>query len=60
MSKMFSGATSFNQDISNWNVTNVESMRWMFSGGIKNGVAHTIENNPTSFNQPIGKWDVSM
>ena len=59
MSKMFSGATSFNQDISNWNVSNVESMRWMFSGGIKNGVAHTIENNPTSFNQPIGKWDVS-
>ena len=38
--------TSFNRDISNWNVTNVEIMTGMFS-------------NATSFNQPIGNWDVS-
>jgi surface protein len=38
--------TSFNQDISNWDVSNVENMGGMFSGA-------------TSFNQPIGNWNVS-
>jgi surface protein len=32
MSNMFSGATSFNQDISGWNVSNVTDMYQMFSG----------------------------
>ena len=43
---MFSGATSFNQPIGNWNVSNVTLMNKMFSGA-------------TSFNQPISDWDVS-
>ena len=30
MSKMFLGATNFNGDISNWNVSEVTSMRGMF------------------------------
>ena len=42
---MFSNATAFNQDISNWDVSNVTDMGQMFGY--------------TSFNQPIGDWDVS-
>jgi surface protein len=41
---MFSSATKFNQDISNWDVSNVTNMSGMFSGA-------------TSFNQDISKWD---
>jgi surface protein len=42
---MFDDAENFNQDISNWNVSNVESMRFMFSGA-------------SSFNQDISNWNV--
>ena len=51
MSSMFSVSllstfTSFNQDLSNWDVSNVQNMNGMFSGC-------------TSFNQPLNNWDVS-
>ena len=46
MSSMFSGATAFNQDISNWDVSNVTNMSYMFY-------------KATAFNQNIGYWNVS-
>jgi len=42
---MFSN-TLFNQDISSWNVSNVQFMQGMFNGA-------------TLFNQPLNSWDVS-
>jgi len=44
---MFSGATVFNQDISNWDTGNVTNMNSMFIGA-------------TIFNQDIGAWDTSL
>lgn len=44
MSYMFYN-TPFNQDISDWNVSNVTDMSYMFYS--------------SNFNQPIGSWDVS-
>ena len=43
---MFSGASSFNQDVSKWNVSNVTDMSFMFYCS-------------SSFNQDVSKWDVS-
>ncbi len=46
MEQMFQNATSFNADISSWDVSTITNMRSMFSGA-------------TSFNQDISGWDVS-
>jgi surface protein len=46
MSELFNNKTTFNDDISNWDVSNVTNMDNMFS-------------NAHAFNQPIGIWDVS-
>ena len=43
---MFKGATSFNEDISEWDVSNVETIEYMFY-------------KAESFDQDISKWDVS-
>ncbi len=43
LSYTFYGASSFNQDISNWNVLNVTNMSYMFA-------------NATNFNQSINYW----
>jgi surface protein len=45
MSNMFRYASSFNQDLGAWNVSNVTNMMYMFRG--------------TAFNQDISNWDVS-
>ena len=46
MASMFSGAKSFNRDISMWKVSRVTTMEHMFY-------------DATSFNSDISKWDVS-
>ena len=70
MSGMFNGATSFNQDISTWNVGRVTNMSFMFYfassfnqdisawdvGQVTNMIA--MFAGATSFNQDIGAWDV--
>ena len=46
MSRMFDGASSFNQPLKTWDVSSVTNMICMFS-------------EASSFNQPLGTWDVS-
>jgi surface protein len=46
MDYMFYGAIAFNQDIGDWNVSEVKTMNGMFFGAI-------------AFNQDIGEWNVS-
>ncbi len=46
MESMFQGATQFNSDINNWNVSSVTNMKDVFVG-------------TTTFNQPLDQWDVS-
>src|SRR5690606_18772715 len=46
MGKMFEGATAFDQDLSNWEVGNVEDMSDMFL-------------DASRFDQNLGEWDIS-
>ncbi|WP_344925155.1 BspA family leucine-rich repeat surface protein [Aquimarina addita] len=71
MSRMFRNATSFNGDLSNWDVSNVYQFdstfanASAFNGGISNWDISKATSmafmflGATSFNQDIGNWDVS-
>lgn len=45
-SRMFEGATNFNQDINHWDTSTITNMSAMFK-------------NAHNFNQPLNNWDVS-
>ena len=53
MSEMFQNATSFNQPLNNWNVSNVTNMNEMFRNEAR------YRSHTSSFNQPLNKWNVS-
>lgn len=67
----FSGCTTFNYDISGWDVSNVVDMSGMFTSALAFNqdisgwnVANVTDmdsmfNNATSFNQNIGGWNMS-
>ena len=71
ISWMFYDATSFNQDISMWNVSNVTRMDGMFRTATAFNQDISMWNvsnvtrmnkmfyNATSFNQPLNSWNVS-
>ena len=69
---MFQGATSFNQDLSGWDVSHITDMSYMFKeatsfnspllwGGKVSNVTDMsyMFQGATSFNQDISGWDVS-
>ncbi len=71
MSGMFQGASSFNQDISDWDTVNVKTLLKTFAGatafnqGLCEWDTAAVEimvstfDHATSFNQDIGCWDTS-
>ena len=75
MSAMFTGASSFNEDLSNWDVSTVTDMSYMFSEASSfNGDLSTWDvssvtdmsymfsstwGGASSFNQELSRWDVS-
>ena len=72
MSSMFTGATAFNGDISNWNVSSVTDMSGMFSDAISFNrdisdwnvsnvkSMYAMFSEAIAFNQDISDWNVSM
>lgn len=60
MSSLFKGKSKFNQNIGNWDVSNVSDMSFMFSFN-STSTDKTINPNDERmiFNQDISNWDVS-
>jgi surface protein len=68
---MFQGAAAFNQDISNWDVSNVSNMgqmfniAWSFNQDISDWDVSSVTDmslmfyEASAFNQPLALWDVS-
>ena len=54
MSAMFYVATSFNQPLANWDVSNVTDMAQMFGSDLSPNILKA-----SIFNQDISSWDVS-
>ena len=54
LSGAFQGCIVFNDDINNWDVSNVTDMSFMFSGA-----RQRRSDGGSKFNQPIDNWDVS-
>ncbi|HLF64101.1 MAG TPA: BspA family leucine-rich repeat surface protein [Saprospiraceae bacterium] len=71
MHAMFGACSSFNGDLSNWDVSNVENMSSMFGNAVAFNLDISSWNtanvtnmagmfvNAEAFNQDIGSWDVS-
>ncbi len=70
MEQAFTGATTFNQDVSSWDMSNVTTTLNMFSGALAfnqnisgwdvgnvTNISHMFRN-AVAFNQAIGSWDV--
>lgn len=72
LSNCFAGASSFNHDISNWNVENVTNFSGMFRGASNFNQAigswnmsnateiNHMFNNAESFDQDLSNWDISQ
>ena len=69
MSHLFENISTFQQDISKWDVSNVEDMTMMFYGStfnqpLNNWNVSNVKNmdsmfTRSSFNQPLNNWNVS-
>lgn len=71
LSRMFQGATSFNQSIDHWDLSSVFYMSYAFSDAstfnqplnnwdVSNIISmQSTFNNASAFNQPLNNWDVS-
>ena len=69
MKYMFSNATTFNQPIGEWDVSNVRNMESMFSASVFNQLLNSWDVSNvlnmdrmfafSNFNQDISSWDVS-
>ena len=56
---MFYTKTSFNRNLSNWDISKVANMEYMFYGETKVTDMGNMFYNATSFNSNLSNWDVS-